>query len=88
MAKCIVSSCLLLATTAVASAAASGTIDMNNPALTHNAAKGANDVNAPLAPQEPMSEKVTERIELLKGGDISKHWYTWLKGEGRDSDPK
>ena len=32
------------------------------------------------------AEKVTERIELLADGNISKHWYTWLKGEGRDSD--
>ena len=30
--------------------------------------------------------KVVERIELLKDGDISKHWYVWLKGEGRGSD--
>lgn len=32
------------------------------------------------------AEKVTERIELLTDGNITKHWYTWLKGEGRDSD--
>ena len=32
------------------------------------------------------AEKVTERIELLTDGNIAKHWYTWLKGEGRDSD--
>lgn len=49
---------------------------------------GANGANAPLEEQETASEKVTERIELLKDGDISKHWYVWLKGEGRDSDPK
>ena len=39
---------------------------------------------------EPLSaaeaEKVTERIELLTDGNIAKHWYTWLKGEGRASD--
>ena len=29
---------------------------------------------------------MTERIELLTDGNIAKHWYTWLKGEGRDSD--
>ncbi len=45
-------------------------------------------LNAPSATRDPVPEKVTERIELLKDGDISKHWYTWLKGEGRDSDPK
>ena len=32
------------------------------------------------------AEKVTERIELLTDGNIAKHWYTWLKGEGRASD--
>ena len=37
-------------------------------------------------PTIPDAEKVTERIELLTDGDIAKHWYTWLKGEGRDSD--
>ena len=38
--------------------------------------------------QEAAAETVKERIELLKDGDLSRHWYTWLKGEGRDSDPK
>lgn len=65
-----------------------GSNDMDNPALTHHAAHGANDVNSPSATRDPVPAKVTERIELLKDGDISKHWYTWLKGEGRDSDPK
>ena len=37
---------------------------------------------------EATAENVKERIELLKDGDLSRHWYTWLKGEGRDSDPK
>lgn len=45
---------------------------------------------ASAATVEPLSaaeaEKVTERIELLTDGNITKHWYTWLKGEGRDSD--
>lgn len=45
---------------------------------------------ASAATVEPLSaaeaEKVTERIELLTDGNIAKHWYTWLKGEGRDSD--
>lgn len=45
---------------------------------------------ASAATVEPLSaaeaEKVTERIELLTNGDIAKHWYTWLKGEGRDAD--
>lgn len=35
---------------------------------------------------ESEPEKVSKRIELLENGDLSKHWYTWLKGEGRDSD--
>ena len=46
--------------------------------------------SASAATVEPLSaaeaEKVTERIELLTDGNIAKHWYTWLKGEGRDSD--
>lgn len=37
--------------------------------------------------EDASSEEVTERIELLKDGNISKHWYVWLKGDGRDSDP-
>ena len=45
---------------------------------------------ASAATVEPLSaaeaEKVTERIELLTDGNIAKHWYTWLKGEGRASD--
>lgn len=32
------------------------------------------------------AEKVTGRIELLKDGDLSRHWYTWLTDEGRGSD--
>ena len=47
-------------------------------------------LSASAATGEPLSaagaEKVTKRIELLTDGNIAKHWYTWLKGEGRDSD--
>jgi len=39
-----------------------------------------------MAAEASEAEKVTERIELLTDGDIAKNWYTWLKGEGRDSD--
>ena len=50
--------------------------------------KGVNASDTPLEEQDLDSEKVTEHIDLLADGDISRHWYTWLKGEGRDSDPK
>jgi len=39
-----------------------------------------------MAAEASEAEKVTGRIELLTDGDIAKNWYTWLKGEGRDSD--
>ena len=45
---------------------------------------------APVKPVEddPVPEKVTKRIELLKDGDLAANWYTWTQRcQKRDCDP-
>ena len=45
---------------------------------------------APVKPVEddPVPEKVTKRVELLKDGDLAAHWYTWTQRcQKRDCDP-
>ena len=49
--------------------------------------KGVNASDADMEDMDLGADKVTEHIDLLKDGDLSRYWYTWLKGEGRDSDP-
>ena len=50
--------------------------------------KGVNSSDTDMEDMDLGGDKVTEHIDLLTDGDLYKHWYTWLKGEGRDSDPK
>ena len=51
--------------------------------------KGVNASDTDMEDMDLGAEKVTERIELLKDGDLAKHWYTWTKGERqRDCDSK
>ena len=38
-------------------------------------------------PSDPAPEKVTEKIELFNGKDLT-NWYTFLRGRGRNVDPK
>lgn len=36
---------------------------------------------------DPEPETVTEKTELFNGRDLA-NWYTWIRGYGRDNDPK
>ena len=38
-------------------------------------------------PSDPAPEKVTEKIELFNGKDLT-NWYTWIRTYGKNNDPK
>ena len=47
------------------------------------------DVPAAVDAEDPVPKTVTRRIELLKDGDLSRYWYTWLKKvQRRNADPE
>ncbi len=47
------------------------------------------DVPAAVDAEDPVPKTVTRRIELLKDGDLSRYWYTWLKKvQRRNDDPE